>query len=762
MRTREYGAGALRCGPAAQTEARRRAGRPGARTLVGSLIATCALALAGPPALAQPRALADGPTALTGSPALAPAPVFATELAPPLAARRPYAVESAHGTRIDEYYWLRDDTRQSPEVLDYLKRENDFRDATMKPLAALERTLYEELVARIEPNDASVPVHEHGYWYYTRYEPGLDYPLYARRKGTMDGPEHIMLDGNEMARGHDFFEIGATAVSPDGRLLAYTEDYLGRRQYTLRIRNLVTGELLAERITSVEPEMVWSADSRTVLYVENDPVTLLSVRVRKHRLGTDVTRDPLVYEEPDHSYYMSVRRSRSERYLFIDLQSTNQSEWRYADARDAQLRFKAVLAREPDHEYHVEHLGSNFIIRTNWKAPNFRIVRAPIAHSADKRRWRDVVPTQTDTLVEDYEVSDRFVAVGERSGGLRRIRVRSWDGRQDGLVRSAEPASTMTLVQTPGIRSPALRYVYTSLTTPRTTYDYDLRSGRKVVRKADTVPGGFKAADYATEYLHATARDGKQVPVTVAYRKGTRLDGSAPLYQYGYGSYGYSTDPEFERDWISLLDRGFVVAIAHVRGGQELGREWFEDGRLLHKRNTFTDFIDVTDYLVQHGYGARDKVFADGRSAGGLLMGAIANMAPQTYRGIVTYVPFVDAVTTMLDETIPLTSNEFDQWGNPKEKVYYDYMLSYSPYDNVAAQDYPAMLVFTSLYDSQVQYYEPAKWVARLRAMKTDHNPLVFSINLIGGHGGLSGRLQKCHDTALQYAFMLGVLGTGR
>jgi len=384
-----------------------------------------------------------------------------------------------------------------------------------------------------------------------------------------------------------------------------------------------------------------------------------------------------------------------------------------------------------------------------------------VAHSASKPSWRDVVPARADTFVQDFEVSERFLAVNERRDGLLGIRIKSWDGRQNRLLDAAGPASTMTLVPTPGIHGATVRYVDTSLTTPPTTYDYDMRAGRRQLRKAAAVPGGFRAADYATEYLHAPARDGRRVPVTVAYRKGTALDGTAPLYQYGYGSYGYSTDPEFRSDWLSLLDRGFVVAIAHVRGGQELGREWFEDGRLLHKRNTFNDFIDVTDYLVQRGYGARDKVFAEGRSAGGLLMGAIANMAPRKYRGIVTYVPFVDVVTTMLDESIPLTSNEFDQWGNPLEKVYYDYMLSYTPYDNVAAQDYPAMLVFTSLWDSQVQYYEPAKWVARLRAMKTDRNPLVLSINMIGGHGGKSGRLQKCRDTALEYAFLLQVLGRG-
>ena len=711
-------------------------------------------------AAASLLARADAP-ALADTPALDNAPALADAPAPPVAARRPHRVESLNGTRIDDYYWLRDDTRQSKEVLEYLARENEYRDAVMRPVAGLEQELYEELVAHLQPDDASAPVREHGYWYYTRYEPGLDYPVHARRKGVLTAPEQVMLDGNALARGHEFLEIGATAVSPDGRLLAYTEDYVGRRQYTLRIKYLETGALLEDRVANIEPEVAWAADSRTLLYVEKDPVTLLSVRVRKHRVGADAAHDTLVYEEPDHSYYMSVHRSRSERYLFIALQSTNQSEWRYADARDPRLYFNVVLPREPQHEYHVEHRGGDFIIRTNWQAPNFRIVRAPLARSADKRSWRVLVPTRADTLIEDFEVSDRFLAIGERAGGLLRIRVRSWDGRQDRLVDADEPAYAMTLVATPGIHSPTLRYVYTSLITPHTTYDYDLRSGQKILRRADTVPGLFSATDYRTEYLQATVRDGRQVPVSVAYRKGTRRDGTAPLHLYAYGAYGSSTDPEFDPNWISLLDRGFVVAVAHIRGGQELGREWYEEGRLLNKRNTFNDFIDVTDYLVQRGYAARDKVFAEGWSAGGLLMGAIANMAPQKYRGIVSYVPFVDAVTSMLDATIPLTSNEFDEWGNPQDQAYYDYILSYSPYDNVAAKDYPAMLVFASLWDSQVQYYEPAKWVARLRAMKTDHKPLVFSVNMVGGHGGRSGRLQRCHDTALQYAFMLNALGIG-
>ena len=679
--------------------------------------------------------------------------------APPVAAKRLYAVPSPNGDRMDDYYWLRDDTRQSSEVLDYLRAENTYRDAVMAPTRGLQQKLYDELIGRIKPDDASVPVNEHGYWYYTRFVPGQDYPIYARRKGELTAAEEIMLDGNAMAAGHEYFQIGAAEVSRDGRLLAYTEDDVGRRQYTLKIKDLATGALLHDSLTNVEPQFVWAADNKTLLYVEKDPVTLLSVRVHKHRLGADQTQDALVYEEADHSYYMDVGVSRSEKYLFIALHSTQQTEVRYADASDPQLRFKTVLAREANLEYHVDAIGEDFIIRTNWQAPNFRIMRTPVAGSGDKRNWRDVVAPRPDVLVENFEVSRSYLAINEHSGGLLKLRLRSWDGGRDVVIDSSEPAYSMTLVQTPGIDSTTVRYVYSSLITPRTTYDYDMHTGLKELKKTEDVLGGYNPGNYVTEFLHATARDGTQIPVSVAYAKGTAIDGAAPLYQYAYGSYGISTDPTFRPNWVSLLQRGFVVAIAHVRGGQELGRQWFEDGRLLHKKNTFTDFIDVTEFLVKHGYGAKDKVFAEGGSAGGLLIGAVANMAPQAYRGIIAYVPFVDVVTTMLDESIPLTTNEFDQWGNPKQKVYYDYMLSYSPYDNVRAQDYPAMLVFTGLWDSQVQYYEPAKWVAKLRATKTDRHPLIFSVNMSAGHGGKSGRFQRYHDTASEYAFILHELG---
>ena len=672
---------------------------------------------------------------------------------PPVAEKRPFSVLSPHGVRQDDYYWLRDDSRTAADVLDYLKRENAYRDAVMAPSAGMQQQLYEELVAREPPEDASVPVFEHGYWYSVRYEPGQDYPIYARRKASMQSKEQVLLDGNALSKGHEFFHIGSCKVSPDGRYLAFTQDIVGRRQYTLHIQDLRSGAVRKDAVVNVEPAFVWAGDARTVLYVENDPVTLLSTRVRKHRIGS-TARDPLVYEEKDKSYYLFLRKSRSEKLVFIESASTQQSEWRFASAADPQLRFKPVLPRTANLLYDVEAMGEDFVIRTNWRAPNYRIMRAPMATSADTSTWRDIVPHRTDVFVESVEVSSRALVIAERAKGLLRIRLKRWEGGSDTLIEPPDATGTLRLVPTPDIQSRVVRYEFSSLITPTSTFEVDLISGEKVPKKTDVIRG-YDAANYRTEFTFATARDGTPVPVSLAWRKDTPRDGTAPLFQYAYGAYGASSDPEFVTDWVSLLDRGFVVAIAHVRGGQELGRQWYEDGRQLRKKNTFTDFIDVTRFLTSKGYAARDKVFAEGASAGGLLMGAVANMAPQDYRGIIAHVPYVDAVTTMLDDSIPLTSNEYDEWGNPAQKAFYDYMLSYSPYDNVVAQRYPAMLVTTALWDSQVQYFEPAKWVAKLRATKTDSNPLVFSIDTAAGHGGKSGRFQPYRDTALEYAFIL-------
>ena len=684
----------------------------------------------------------------------------------PVAAQKPHEVDSPNGKRSDPYYWLRDDKRENPEMLAYLKAENAYADAQMAPLKSLQSRLVSELRSRIREDDSTAPTYSNGWWYYTRYETGKEYPIYARKFATLEAAEQVLLDGNAMAAGKGFFQIGGLEVSPDNQWLAYAEDTVGRRKFVLHIKNLVTGETLADAITPIQGDLAWLNDNKTVLYTETNPETLLGYRVRAHSIGQPMAADAIVYTEKDNTYYIGTSRSKSGQQVFVTAHSTLQSEQFYADAKGLPLKFKSILPREAGHEYAAEHLPGargpgEFIIRSNWKAPNFRVLSVPVGRSANKRNWKTLVADRNDAFIEEMDVFSKHIVLNERSGGLLKLRIKPLQrGGKESLIAFDEPAYTARLVTTPELGSKTLRYVYTSLTTPETTVDYDLASGARTERKVQAVLGGFDRKSYVTEYLWAPARDGTLVPVSLVYRKSTRLDATAPLYQYAYGSYGYSSDPTFRSERLALLDRGFVYAIAHVRGGQELGHNWYENGKLLKKVNTFTDFIDVTGFLVGKGYVAKDKVFAEGRSAGGLLMGAINNMAPETYRGIIAGVPFVDVVTTMLDESIPLTTGEFDEWGNPKQKRYYDYMLGYSPYDNVGAKAYPALYVHTGLWDSQVQYYEPSKWVAKLRtADTTPATPIVYRVNMEAGHGGKSGRFQRLHDTAEQYSFVLGQLG---
>lgn len=674
---------------------------------------------------------------------------------PPVAARRPHVVDSPHGGREDPYYWLRDDSREDPEVLAYLNAENAYADALLAPSAALQEQLYQEMVDRIQQDDSSVPYLRNGYWYYTRYVTAGDYPVHARRKGSLDAPEELLLDVNQLAAGHGYFNVGDLAVSPDNRLLAWAEDSVGRRQYVIRVRDLTTGELLPDRIENVEPDVEWTADSRRLLYVAKDPVTLLGDKVRCHVLGEELAADRLLYAQPDDSFYTSIGKTKDEQYLVIGSSSTVSTELQVARSDDPQLAFRVLIPRERDHEYQAEHFEGRWILLTNWQAKNFRVVEVEEAHLADRSRWRDLVPHRPDALVEGFDVFRSFLAVEERSGGLRNLRIRTWDGAREFLVDSDEPAYTVVLGRNAEFDSNVVRYAYGSLTTPGSVYDLDVTTGERRLLKRDPVLGGYDPADYVTEHLWAPARDGVRVPVSLVYRKGFVRDGSAPLLQYAYGAYGISSDPTFSITQLPLLDRGYVLAIAHVRGGQEMGRAWYEDGRLLNKPNTFHDFIDVTRFLVQQRYAHPARVFARGGSAGGLLVGAVANLAPGEYRGIIALVPFVDIVTTMLDESIPLTTNEYDEWGDPRQKVFYDCMLGYSPYDNVRAQAYPAMYVHTGLWDSQVQYYEPAKWVARLRATGTGSRPLLLRTNMDAGHGGKSGRFQRYREIAEQWAFIL-------
>lgn len=691
--------------------------------------------------------------------------------APPDVAKKPHTVTAPHGAaRADEYYWLRDDKRENPEMLAYLAAENAYADALMAPLKPLQDKVYGEIVGRIKQDDSSVPYRERGWWYYTRFETGQDYPVYARRQGEpartpslgseLEGAEQVLLDVNAMAAGKDYFSVGDWAVSQDNTLLAWAEDDVGRRQYTIRVKNLVSGEVYPDVIRGVSPNLVWADDNRTLFYVENDPETLLTKRVKKHLLGTPASADEVVYEEHDDSFYMGIDRSRDDRYLCISVESTVSSEMRCAPAADPRA-FTVLAPRQRDVEYQADHLGDRWVIRTNAPgadgkpASNFKLMTAP-SDASSRAQWREWVPHRDDVFVDGFELFDGFTAVAERSGGLERLRLLK-DGGEE-FVKVDEPAYSMGLDVNSEPGTDWLRYSYTSLTTPATTYELNVRTGERRQLKQQPVLG-YDPSKYQTERLWATARDGTKVPVSLVYRKGFRKDGSAALLQYAYGSYGSSTDPNFNLPVVSLLDRGMVYAIAHIRGGQELGRAWYDDGKLFHKKNTFTDFIDVTDFLVQEGYAAKDRVAAYGGSAGGLLMGAISNMAPEKYRVILSQVPFVDVVTTMLDPSIPLTTNEYDEWGNPEQKAYYDYMLSYSPYDNLKAQAYPAMFIGTGLWDSQVQYWEPAKYVARLRDLDTGTRPVVFRVNMDAGHGGKSGRFRRYRELAEMYAFLLDQLG---
>ncbi|HEY0748079.1 MAG TPA: S9 family peptidase [Steroidobacteraceae bacterium] len=677
---------------------------------------------------------------------------------PPVAPRKPYAVVSPHGTRIDPYYWLRDDERSNPEVLAYLKEENAYRERSMAGSKALEDTLYGEIYARLKQDDSTVPYRKNGYWYSTRFEPGKEHPIFVRRKNSLDAPEEILLDANVLAAGHEYYRIGGIDISVDSRWMAYCDDTVGRRQFTLRFKNLESGEIQPVAIADVESDFAWANDNRTLLYVEKDPETLLGLRVKKHVLGNDPKSDELVFEQTDRRFYTGVSKSKSDSFIFVHMESTLSSEWRYARADDPHLHFEIFLEHEPEHEYDLEHLGNDFIVRSNWQARNFRLARAPIGPHSDRAGWTNVMAHREDAYIEDFDVFNEFLAVSVRTGGLHKICIHSFVRGADFFIASDEAAYTTSMSVNLELDTEVVRYAYSSLTTPTTLYDYNVRTREQVLLKRDPVMGSFDPQDYATEFLMAPGRDGTAIPVSLVYRKGFMRNGSSPLLQYGYGAYGLSMDPSFSSARLSLLDRGFVYAIAHVRGGQEMGRAWYDAGRKLHKKNSFNDFMDVTQMLVERGYAAKNKVFAMGGSAGGLLMGAISNMSTDVYRGIVAQVPFVDVITTMLDESIPLTTNEYDEWGDPKDKEYYDYMFSYSPYDQVSAKAYPAMLVTTGLWDSQVQYYEPAKWVAKLRAMKSDNNRLLLHVEMDAGHGGKSGRFQRYREIAMEYAFLLDEL----
>ena len=701
--------------------------------------------------------------------------IAAAKTAAPIAKRIDAKIESEHGTRADPYHWLRDDKRENPEMLAYLSAENDYKKAYFERLSGRVADLTKELRGRIKEDESTVPTLDNGYWYYTRYEQGQQYPIMARRKGTMQDSEQILLDGNALAGDSAYFSIGNMQVSPDGNTLAYAVDYVGRRQYSIKFKNLQTNAEIAGVIEQVSGDMVWAADNQTLFYTNEDEETLLPYQLFRHTLGADPKSATLVYQEKDNTFYLSISSTKSERYLVMSMNSTLTSEHRILRADDPSGEFKMFRTRERDVAYSIDHMDGQFYILSNIaalnpatqkseKSDNFQILTVqdsadPGADPGNAKQWQTLVPHDAAVFIEEFELFNGKMAIALRSDGLAKIRVLDLAKQKSELIKADDPSYVMNILGTPDLASGALRYRYDSLSAPGQVFELDLLSGKRVQLKQDAILGEFDASLYESQYLHATAKDGTQIPISVVYKKTTALDGTAPLYVYAYGSYGASMDPYFNSNRLSLLDRGFVYAIAHIRGGQEMGRKWYEDGKLLKKINTFTDFIDVTDHLVAQKFGAKDRVFAMGGSAGGLLMGAIVNMAPEKYKGIVAHVPFVDVVSTMLDESIPLTTGEFDEWGNPKTKVYYDYMLSYSPYDQVSAQSYPAMLVTTGLHDSQVQYWEPAKWVAKLRHMKTDSNPLLFKVNMEAGHGGRSGRFDRLSETAEEFAFVLDLAG---
>ena len=680
-----------------------------------------------------------------------------TDLAPPVAQVVPHELEQHGDVRVDNYYWL--NQRENPDTIAYLDAENDYTDAMTAHTDALQATLVAEFTERIKQDDTTVPIKRDDYFYYSRTEEDKEYRVFARKPGSLDAEEEILIDVNELAAGHEgYFQVSGLQTTDDHNLLAYGVDKVGRRIYTIYFKDLESGTTRDETIENVTSNIVWAADGKTLFYTRQDPETLRYFQIWKHRLGTDASTDVQVYEEGDETFNCGVGRTKSKRYLVIGCSQTLASEYLYIEADKPDSRFKVFLPRERGHEYDVDHYDDHFYIRTNDQAKNFRLMKTPVKNTA-MTNWTEVIPARDDVFLSGFEIFRDHLVVSERKEGLRQLRVRPWDGSDEHYLDFGEPTYLAFARDNEDFDTTILRYHYESLTTPDSVYDYDMNTREKTLLKQDEVLGGFDSGNYVSKRLYATARDGAQIPISLVHRKGLKLDGSNALLLGGYGSYGSSRDANFSAYRISLLDRGMVYAIAHIRGGQEMGRHWYEDGKLLKKMNTFTDFIDCGQHLVDAKYTSPARLTAQGGSAGGLLIGAVVNLAPELFRAAHAAVPFVDVVTTMLDETIPLTTGEFDEWGNPKIKEYYDYMKSYSPYDNVAAQEYPALLVTTGLHDSQVQYFEPAKWVAKLRATKAGDSALLLRTEMEAGHGGGSARTKRYEETAFAYSFLLDQVG---
>ncbi|MGH2665998.1 S9 family peptidase [Flavobacterium sp.] len=681
-----------------------------------------------------------------------------TKIIPPVAKIIPHILEKHNDVRIDNYYWLND--RENPEVIDYLNKENKYYNEMTAHTKDFQKSLFEEMKSRIKEDDESVPYLYNGYYYITRFEIGQDYPIHSRKKGSLEAPEEIMFDCNEMAKGNAYFQLGGVSVSPDNQFATFAVDKKGRRIYTIQIKNLITGEILSDKIENTSGGSVWANDNQTILYTHQDKKTLRSDKIFKHKFGTDSKEDVLVFHEKDDTFSVYVYKEKSKKYLVIGSSSTLTSEYQILNANTPDEEFTVFQPRVRGLEYTISHFEDAFYVLTNKdEATNFKLMKTPEAATL-KKNWADVIPHREDVLLEDIEIFKDYLVVEERNNGLTKLRIMPWSGTEEYyLPFESETYSAYTSTNV-DFDTNILRYGYQSLTTPSSVIDFNMKAKTKEIKKEQQVLGGnFDKSNYVEKRIWVIAQDGAKVPISMIHRKEITQNGKNPLLQYAYGSYGYSMDCTFSTTRLSLLDRGFIFAIAHIRGGEDLGRPWYENGKLLKKKNTFSDFIDCSKFLISSNYTSAEHLYAEGGSAGGLLMGAVINTAPELYNGVIAQVPFVDVITTMLDDSIPLTTGEYDEWGNPNEKEYYDYMLSYSPYDNVKKQKYPNMLITTGLHDSQVQYWEPAKWIAKLRTLKTDTNLLYLNTNMDAGHGGASGRFEALKEIAKEFSFLLDLEG---
>tara|TARA_R110002050_G_scaffold288282_2_gene440170 strand:- start:16015 stop:18075 length:2061 start_codon:yes stop_codon:yes gene_type:complete len=677
---------------------------------------------------------------------------------PPVAKKKSKKLKIHNDVRIDNYYWLND--KENPEVIDYLNAENAYTKEIMSSTEDFQKSLFEEMKGRIKEDDTSVPYKLNGYWYISRFEIGKDYPIYARKKDVLDAPEELLFDCNIMAKGHSYFNLGSISISPDNTLASFSIDTVSRRQYTIQIKNLITGEIYPDKIVNTTGSATWANDNITLFYSMKDEVTLRSNNILKHKLHTDTVKDVIVFHENDETFNTFVYKTKSRKYIVIGSSSTLTSEYRFLNADTPDKKFKIFQKRVRKLDYSIAHYNDHFYVISNGEgATNFKLLKVGENHT-QKEFWEEVLPHRDHVLIEDIEIFKDYLVVNERENGLNNLRIMSWDQKEDYYLPFECETYTAYIGNNPDFDSNVLRYGYNSLTSPSAVIDYNFKTKQKEIKKEQAVLGGdFNKNDYESHRIWATARDGEQIPISIVYKKGIVLNEENPLLLHAYGSYGSTIDPSFSSIRLSLLNRGFIYAIAHIRGGEYLGRQWYENGKLLTKLNTFYDFIDCSKHLINMKYTSNKHLYAYGGSAGGLLMGVIINMNPELYNGIIAAVPFVDVLTTMLDNTIPLTTGEYDEWGNPNDKESYDYMKLYSPYDNVEAKSYPNMLVTTGLYDSQVQYWEPVKWVAKLRDLKTDSNKLVLHIDMESGHGGASGRFESIKEVALEYAFLLDLEG---